>query len=181
MTITATVFDTNLGWIGTTWRANRLDRLTFGHPSRNKARDELGYTPSHRGSWSRQQASFADQIQAYSQGIETDFSNVLIARDTWSDFQRDVRLACREIGWGETCSYAQLAQIVGRPGAARAVGTVMARNPVPLIIPCHRVIPSGQQRLGHFSAPGGVRMKQRLLALEGASIATVANHAALLS
>ncbi len=73
--------------------------------------------------------------------------------------------ACRRIPWGQTRSYAQLAAVAGRPGAARAVGSVMAKNRVPLVVPCHRVIASSGQ-LGGYSAPQGLSLKRRLLAME---------------
>jgi methylated-DNA-[protein]-cysteine S-methyltransferase len=76
-------------------------------------------------------------------------------------------MACRRIGYGQTISYGQLAASVGAPGAARAVGTCMATNPLPLVVPCHRVIPAAGPP-GFYSAPGGCRMKQRLLAMERA-------------
>ena len=73
---------------------------------------------------------------------------------------------------GETVSYAELAGRAGSPNAARAVGGVMAGNRVPLLVPCHRVVGAGG-RLGGFSAPTGVELKKRLLALEAAPGATL--------
>ena len=74
-----------------------------------------------------------------------------------------------EVPAGATVSYGELASKVGSPGAARAVGRAMAANPVPLIVPCHRVLAAGA-KAGGFSAYGGVRTKDRLLAIEGAAI-----------
>jgi methylated-DNA-[protein]-cysteine S-methyltransferase len=71
-----------------------------------------------------------------------------------------------KLGWGETVTYGELAERVGAPGAAQSVGTAMGRNPVPVIVPCHRVLASGN-KLGGFSAPGGGRTKLRLLEMEG--------------
>jgi methylated-DNA-[protein]-cysteine S-methyltransferase len=86
-----------------------------------------------------------------------------------TDFQRDVLAATRTIPAGETRPYAWVAAEVGRPGAVRAAGTVLATNPVPLLIPCHRVVPrSGDMGRYIFGAPA----KQRLLRAEGAAIAT---------
>ena len=65
-------------------------------------------------------------------------------------FGRKVIAACRQIAWGETLTYGELARRAGRPGAARAVGSVMARNRVPLIVPCHRVVPAA---VGNASMP----------------------------
>jgi methylated-DNA-[protein]-cysteine S-methyltransferase len=82
-----------------------------------------------------------------------------------SPFHRRVLQATRRIPYGRTATYRDLARRVGRPRAARAVGQAMARNPVPLVIPCHRVVAAGGG-LGGFS--GGLDLKRRLLALEDA-------------
>jgi len=71
----------------------------------------------------------------------------------------------RQIGWGETATYGELAARVGSPGAARGVGQALSRNPVAVIIPCHRILASGN-KVGGFSAFGGSVSKERLLALE---------------
>ena len=83
-------------------------------------------------------------------------------------FAREVRIALTEVSFGETVTYGELAVRVGRPGAARAVGSAMAGNPVPIIVPCHRVLPAGGA-LGNYSAPGGPATKAWLLAHEGVS------------
>jgi methylated-DNA-[protein]-cysteine S-methyltransferase len=80
-------------------------------------------------------------------------------------FQQSVLHECGRIPPGKTLTYGELADRAGRPGAARAVGNALARNPVPLVIPCHRVVASGGV-LGGFSAEAGVGLKKQLLALE---------------
>jgi methylated-DNA-[protein]-cysteine S-methyltransferase len=84
-------------------------------------------------------------------------------------FQRQVFAACRRIAYGQTATYAHIADRIGHPGAARAVGNCMAANRCPLIVPCHRIVGSAG-RLGGYSAPGGIRLKQRILELEGAAV-----------
>jgi O-6-methylguanine DNA methyltransferase len=79
-------------------------------------------------------------------------------------FQQAVWSALRRIAPGATQSYAEIARAVGSPGAARAVGQACGANPIPLLVPCHRVLASGGQ-LGGFS--GGLDWKQKLLAREG--------------
>ena len=74
----------------------------------------------------------------------------------------------RDVGFGETVSYGELAEMARRPGAARAVGNAMSRNPVPIVVPCHRVVASGG-RIGGYG-PSGVRTKRFLLALEGVEL-----------
>ena len=93
-------------------------------------------------------------------GIEVDLSEV-------PPFQRRVLELLREVRPGATLSYGELARRAGSPGAVRAVGGAMARNPVPIVVPCHRVLPSDGS-LGNYSATGGTATKRALLALEGA-------------
>lgn len=85
----------------------------------------------------------------------------------YSDFETDVWQACRGVKYGETCSYKGLADRLGRPGGARAVGMAMAHNPCPIVVPCHRVVRSDGS-LGGYSGPGGIGFKQRLLEMEAA-------------
>jgi methylated-DNA-[protein]-cysteine S-methyltransferase len=75
----------------------------------------------------------------------------------------------RTVPFGRTTTYGELAEQAGHPGAARAVGVAMARNPWPIVVPCHRVL-AKHGMLGGFSAPGGVLTKRRLLELEGAKV-----------
>jgi methylated-DNA-[protein]-cysteine S-methyltransferase len=104
------------------------------------------------------------QIIAYFAGkpVRFDASPVL---DKLPPFARKVLAACEKIPSGKTVSYSQLAGMIGKPRASRAVGSALARNPIPLIIPCHRVIHSDGS-LGNFSAFGGTSTKKKLLALE---------------
>ena len=84
-------------------------------------------------------------------------------------FFNRVYIAARQVGWGRTTTYGTLAKELGAgPEAARDVGQAMAKNPVALIIPCHRVLAAGG-KVGGFSAPGGAATKLRMLALEGVS------------
>ena len=110
--------------------------------------------------------TLAKQIIAYFEGTYVNFDrNIPIVLDGLSQFAGRVLTACRKISFGQTTSYGQLAKKAGTPAAARAVGRVMANNPLPLIIPCHRVICS-DGRIGGFSAQGGTKLKNRLLQFE---------------
>jgi len=86
-------------------------------------------------------------------------------------FQRQVLRTCRRIGYGQVTTYGNLARTIGRPRAARAIGGALARNPVPLVVPCHRVI-AGSGGLCGFSAPGGLDMKRRMLEHEATAART---------
>ncbi len=82
-----------------------------------------------------------------------------------SDFDRQVLQYTAGIAWGRTLTYGQVARGIGRPGAARAVGAALGRNPWPVLIPCHRVLGAGGELTG-FSGFGGIAEKKRMLALE---------------
>jgi methylated-DNA-[protein]-cysteine S-methyltransferase len=105
------------------------------------------------------------QITAYFEGACVDFRSLPIVLNALSVFTRRVLTACRDIGFGQTVSYGRLAELAGKPRAARAVGNALAKNPLTLIIPCHRVLCSDGS-LGGFSAPGGINLKKKLLKLE---------------
>jgi methylated-DNA-[protein]-cysteine S-methyltransferase len=83
------------------------------------------------------------------------------------DFRRAVYAAARDIPPGTTRTYGDLARAIGRPDAARDVGVALARNPCPILVPCHRVVAASGALTG-FSAPGGLETKRRMLELEGA-------------
>lgn len=89
-------------------------------------------------------------------------------------FRREVLdTLVREVGWGETVTYGELAGMAGRPRAARAVGRAMATNPVPFVVPCHRVVASGGGIGGYggvWSTGRAVELKRRLLAREGVKV-----------
>lgn len=84
-------------------------------------------------------------------------------------FHRKVYKTLCKVPAGKIVTYAELAKRAGSPGAARAVGTAMAKNPWPIIIPCHRVV-AGNGKLGGYSGRGGAVTKRQLLALEGVII-----------
>jgi O-6-methylguanine DNA methyltransferase len=106
------------------------------------------------------------QIIAYFEGDYIQFSrDIPLVLDGFSSFGKSVLKTCREIEIGQTITYGQLAKKAGRPNASRAVGSVLAKNPLPLIIPCHRIIRS-DGKMGGFSAPGGIAVKKKLLELE---------------
>jgi methylated-DNA-[protein]-cysteine S-methyltransferase len=106
------------------------------------------------------------QIREYLRGKRRSF-RVRIDWRAASPFQRRVLRAALRIPYGRVSTYGQVAIAVGNPRAARAVGGALGANPVPLVVPCHRVIASGGG-LGGYSAAGGVGVKRRLLRMEGA-------------
>ncbi len=101
------------------------------------------------------------QLQAYFAGERKNFDLALILEGT--DFQKRVWTALRKIPYGETISYKELAEMIGRPKAVRAVGAANGANPIPIIIPCHRVIGNDGSLTGFG---GGLPLKKQLLELE---------------
>jgi methylated-DNA-[protein]-cysteine S-methyltransferase len=104
------------------------------------------------------------QLDDYFAGHRVRF-HVKIDLSQRTAFQREVLDACRRVGYGRTTTYGALARQIGQPLASRAVGQALGRNPVPLVIPCHRVVGCNGS-LGGFSAEQGVKLKQWLLDLE---------------
>ena len=110
-----------------------------------------------------------DRMAALLRGEASDLSTVALDMDGVPEFHRRVYEAARTIPPGKTLSYGDIARRVGVPGAARAVGQALGRNPFPIVVPCHRVLAAGG-KIGGFSAQGGVETKRRMLAIEGAPL-----------
>jgi methylated-DNA-[protein]-cysteine S-methyltransferase len=122
------------------------------------------HPPPDQVDWNPQPSAFPDAVEqlcAYFDGELTEFDLVLDLRGT--PFQRRVWNALTEIPYGETQSYGELAQRVGQPGAARAVGMANGHNPIAIIVPCHRVIGADGSLTGYG---GGLDRKRTLLQLE---------------
>ena len=160
-----TAFPSELGWMAVVGRDTVVCQLTFGHPSAAAALRALDGQLLENARCSPWNAPLRRRLQAYAEGQRDDFRDVQVDWGSASKFRRSVLLACRKIPYGQTVSYAELARKVGSSHAARAVGNCMAANRLPLLIPCHRVV-CADGRLGAYSAPGGCRMKRRLLDLE---------------
>lgn len=106
----------------------------------------------------------SNKIALYFSGAQVDFSDVEIDTTGMSSFQLGVLGGCRQLSYGKTATYSDLARSIGDENAKRAVGTALSKNPVPIIIPCHRV--KGKNGIGGFSAGDGVGSKMFLLELE---------------
>lgn len=105
------------------------------------------------------------QIVDYFEGARLDFSGIPVTLDGLSAFSQSILTTCRKVEAGQIITYSELATRAGHPAASRAVGSVLARNPLPLIIPCHRVIRT-DGKMGGFTAPGGIPLKKKMLELE---------------
>jgi methylated-DNA-[protein]-cysteine S-methyltransferase len=108
-----------------------------------------------------------DAIRRLLAGESVDLGFVALDDREVDAFRREVYAATRAIPPGSTATYGEIARAIGRPDAARDVGAALARNPTPIIVPCHRVLGANGKLTG-FSAPGGLDTKRRMLALEGA-------------
>jgi methylated-DNA-[protein]-cysteine S-methyltransferase len=111
-------------------------------------------------------ASLVERLKRHWAGAPQRYDDVQLELSGVPPFHRAVYVAARGLEVGHTCTYGELAVCLGVPGAARAVGQALARNPFPLVVPCHRVLAAGG-RPGGFSAPGGLSTKARLLEAEG--------------
>lgn len=162
----AVVFFTPLGWIGLLARSGRLAHLVFGYESASDAYTALAEHLPCAGSVSHWCTDLVERLRAYTQGAIEEFADVELDLEPLAPFRRRVLECLRCVPYGATLTYGELAALAGHPRAARAVGTCMSCNPVPIIVPCHRVLAAGG-RLGGYSGPAGLAMKKRLLAIEG--------------
>jgi methylated-DNA-[protein]-cysteine S-methyltransferase len=164
-----TIFETALGSAGMAWNDAGIVRFQLPSASadtttRNLTRRTPGATlaepPPHI-------ASAVAAAKRYFAG-EVDFSDLTLDLTGQDELFREIYAAARRVGYGETTTYGGLAKAIGREDweAARDVGQAMAKNPVALIIPCHRVLAAGN-KIGGFSAPGGAETKAKMLELEG--------------
>ena len=103
-------------------------------------------------------------LERYFEGEAVDFRDIPLDLNGATSFRVAVWKAARKIHWGKTCSYGELAEKLGKPAASRAVGQALGANPVPIVVPCHRVL-AADGKLGGFS--GGLDWKRTLLRIEG--------------
>lgn len=161
-----TTFDTSLGWVGVALTGRGIASATLFHASQEEALAEL------RTSWPEaallDAASLPDlgeRLRRYACGEPVNFDDLKFDLSSCTPFQQAVLRTIQAIPAGQTSTYADVARTIGRPKAARAVGQALSRNPVPLMIPCHRVVGSDGGLRG-YGGVGGIATKQRLLVLE---------------
>src|SRR5207248_5914676 len=144
-----------------------LVRVSFGRSEASFVRElrRLGAEPLRSEA---RTAEVVHQLRAYFAGERRAF-DLRFDLSGISSFQRRVLMAAASVPAGEVVSYGEIARRIGRPGGSRAVGQALGRNPIPIVIPCHRVIAAGG-RIGGYG--GGLVIKRRLLRLEGARAAS---------
>ena len=165
----AALFDTAIGDCAIAWSGDAVFRFAlpdtdsaalFAHITRAVGDDSID-----RAEPTGPIAEAVRGIRAHLAGELDDLRWIPLDTSAIPDFHRRVYDVTRAIDPGHTLSYGQVADRVGAPGAAQAVGQALGRNPIPLIIPCHRVL-AADNALHGFSAPGGITTKQRLLEIE---------------
>ncbi len=162
--LTFDLCDTERGWLGLVLSPHGLRYTTLPRPSREEAlRDAMELGATGQAS-ERDLADLPERICALASGRYDNLA-VHVDWDGLSGFRRAVLEETMRIPAGETRSYGWIAQKVGNPRAARAVGRVMATNPLPLVVPCHRVVGSDGSLTGYG---GGLALKEALLRAEGA-------------
>ena len=165
-TLQCQFFNTNLGPVFLAWEENRLVRLLYGAAAAEfpQGCDEFDFELVRNVTRTMREAR--DRITRFASGKCVSLNSIPLDMRGRTGFQSQVLLECRKVSWGSVVSYGDLAGRIGKPRAARAVGSVMRSNRHPLVIPCHRVI-AANGRLGGYSADDGVCTKAKLLSREG--------------
>lgn len=162
------LFDTAIGRCGLGWNDRGVTRIRLPEASdaamrRQLARDLPGVAEAEPPPVI---AAAIARIVQHLRGEPAALDAIALDMDAVPAFYREVYDVARRIPSGQTQSYGAIAGALGKPGAARAIGQAMGKNPFPIVVPCHRVL-AARQATGGFSAPGGVATKARLLAVEG--------------
>lgn len=165
------LIDTDLGTFGIAWTEAGVARVAL--PGRDRERTEIWISrePAEPGFPDRALAALPEMIRDYATGERIDFSVVPLDLSQVPEFNRLAYAELLKIGYGETTTYGAIARTLGDLSLSRAVGQAMGANPIPLIVPCHRVL-GADGKSGGFSSPGGVSAKMRMLALEHAASPT---------
>jgi methylated-DNA-[protein]-cysteine S-methyltransferase len=156
--------ETELGAMGLGWTEHGLARLAL--PGGNLA-DKLSRW-GHRGEPPTSLRTLIDAIIRYATGEPVEFDAFELDLGVVPDLHRQAYEDIRKLRWGQTTTYGDIARRLGDLQLSRAVGQAMGANPIPLVIPCHRVL-GADGKTGGFSGPGGVSSKMRMLALEQAA------------
>jgi methylated-DNA-[protein]-cysteine S-methyltransferase len=175
------IFETAGGFCGIAWNSAGITRLQLPARSAEATKRNLlrRLKCAEPGAPSQEVREAIAAVQRYFKGEKVDFSNFRLDLDEQDGFCKQVYAAARRVAWGHATTYGALAKELGAgPEAARDVGQAMAANPVPLIIPCHRVLAAGG-KVGGFSAPGGAAAKIRMLELEGVRVGPLQQSLAL--
>ena len=172
ITVYCTIAETSYGWIGIVGNPRGLIRMILPEYNKENVLDQLSkfLHPGYQCIQNHHHfVDLTEKIVEYFNGVTVHFIGQALDLSHYTPFQRKILLIAREIPYGEVRTYQWLATQAGNSKACRAVGGVMRVNPLPLIIPCHRIIGS-RGKLTGFSATGGIELKRRMLELEGISL-----------
>lgn len=164
-------FDTAIGHCALAWSAQGVRALCLpdGNEMRTVRNLLVREARAKPGEPTAPARAAITALQAYLHGQPNAMETVPLDLTEATPFLQRVYRTLREVPAGQTISYGQLATAAGSSRGARAVGRAMARNPLPILIPCHRVLTSDGGR-GGYSGPGGLATKAQLLALEGVAL-----------
>lgn len=159
------LIDTAIGTMGLGWTETGVARFSLpaSDPESTRRRMSRGAEPGDPD------PALAERIVAYGEGDRVEFDDVPLDLGAEPDFHRQVYDDILKLKWGETTTYGDIARRLGDLTLSRAVGQALGRNPIPLLVPCHRVLAAGNKQ-GGFSAPGGVASKLKMLVLEGVTV-----------
>jgi methylated-DNA-[protein]-cysteine S-methyltransferase len=165
------LFETALGVCAIAWRGAAVIEASLPDtdPDTLRRRVQRRLPDAVEGAPSAALAAVVGDVQALLAEGTRDLAHVPVDLTGLEPFALGVLQAARRIPPGRTRTYGQIAAELGEPRAAQAVGAALGRNPIPIIIPCHRVLAAGG-KAGGFSAPGGVSTKLKLLAIENAQV-----------
>ena len=162
-----TVFKTAIGWCGMVMKGRNVKRLFIGHSRQHQIKRHIkeAFRDAMEVHPSRRMRAIIKRLERYCSGKNVALGSVPVDWSSLTAFHKKVLKAAAQIPYGSVDTYSGLARKIDSPKSARAVGNALAKNPFPLIVPCHRII-RGDGRMGGFSAAGGVRLKRRLLKME---------------
>lgn len=163
------ILDTALGPMAIGWTDAGISRLLLPGDTPQEMRGRLEMADGVEDPGGRPE--IAARILAYAEGSNDNFIDVELDLSRVPEVNRRIYQHIRGLAWGETTTYGAIARWLGDVALSRAVGAAMGANPIPLIVPCHRVL-AADGRTGGFSSPGGVRAKMEMLALEKAASPT---------
>jgi methylated-DNA-[protein]-cysteine S-methyltransferase len=159
------IFKTRWGWFGLLGDDDGLRRTCLPLAEKEEVLSHLLANSEEAPTQLKTFGDCQEQVKAYFESVRVDFSGVAVDVSGFGAFEQAVWQTIRGISYGQTTTYTDLAARANRPRAIRAAANAVAKNPLPLIIPCHRILRKDRS-LGGFSAPGGVDTKKRLLDLE---------------
>jgi len=159
------IFKTTIGWCGLVNAKKGALRILIGYPKQKQLLMQILHEFGTNVIKAPATGDIVEKIKRYLSG-ERVFFNCAIDWSYLSPFQRKVFKLAMKVSYGTIERYGNLARKAGCPSGSRAVGRVLSKNPFPLVIPCHRIV-RGDGTLGGFSAGGGIKLKRKLLKLEG--------------